>query len=154
VSAHNSSGSSHSSGIAGNAATATTLAAGSVLSVLKGGTGVATLAELAANLGGNGMARIAVFQYTGTGTYGAANPTVIPIHLTSRIVIIQKASGVAASHSLIAITQVGSAITIGDNPGVNILTWNFGSTLSFYNADSAAQQMNTSGSYYNVIEIY
>ena len=47
-----------------------------ILSAARGGTGVGSIAELAALLKSNGIAGLQTGSYQGTGTYGSSNPTV------------------------------------------------------------------------------
>lgn len=119
-----------------------------ILPVVRGGTGVASLAELATAIAPSlGGVKIQTGSYTGTGAAGASNPTRITFNFVPKaVIIVPENLGVGSTYliyatSLIWLGQAGNA----SNGCAFTLS---GTTLSFYSThstDDAGFQMNTSG---------
>ena len=113
----------------------------------------ATLANLAAYLATlMGGAKIAVGTYTGAGTYGSSSKNTLSFEFEPKLVFVSngrpKANGPhytgifinGEEYSLVASNATGTTV---------INTWS-GNNLSWYNGDSATQQLNESRKYYYV----
>ena len=106
----------------------------------------ADLAQAAADfIGGSANCRIAVGSYTGSGTYGKTNPVQLTFAFTPRFLVIgskensyQKFDKLMYPHPYGVMGNEGTAAN---------LTWGTNS-ISWYNTDSAARQLNVSGTKY------
>ena len=95
-----------------------------------------------------GGAKIAYGTYTGDGTYGEENPTTLTFDFEPKLIIIQNASGSSLyPPHLIEIRATFlfvhglSQFLLDELKQVVPLTWN-GTTVSWYNGNSAVYQAN------------
>ncbi len=107
------------------------------------------LAALAAGVAGR--SRVATGSYTGTGTFGASNPTTLSFPFTPQLVVVAPTdAGYSSMNRLVALrgnTKVRNST--GDDSGDNYripLTWS-GNGLSWYSSD-AWSQLNQQGTVY------
>lgn len=93
--------------------------------------------------------------YTGTGTYGSANPVTLTFPQKPRLIIIFGVSALTLIHDD-NMEGYSPIITYYNNTAVwraNNVSWS-GATLSFYNTTDARSQANTSGTIYYVTAFY
>lgn len=80
--------------------------------------------------------------YTGTGTYGVNNPTVIAIKPTTQIVIIGDVSGLNGTGCLVLVrSQKTASVFGGTSHGIKV-SWS-DTEVSFYHTSNANYQANT-----------
>ena len=121
---------------------------------LKANADAAAAASAAVALCGN--CKIETSTYTGTGTYGSANPVTLTFPKKPSLVI------VFGYRALLIITDHNSGRTdsIVYDGGANITFWDSvqvtwtGGKLKFYNTANATNQANISGKVYQVIAFY
>lgn len=92
-------------------------------------------------------------QYTGTGTYGANNPTVLRFPFEPIIWLTPEDQYTGAhigSYGIVVMTMFSSSYETTGFPSAGGITHlkKVGSTISWYNESSAGYQMNTSGTTY------
>ena len=105
------------------------------------------VASAAAALENCGNCEIGLFTYTGTGSYGSKNPTVITFPKMPTVFIIKGTQGIMmgrGGESKGTISVQGSSNAIVQDLD---LTWQ-GSKCSFYHTVTARQQMNASDTYW------
>lgn len=105
------------------------------------------VAALQTALAGAGNCEIGLFTYTGTGSYGSKNPTVITFPKMPTVFIIKGTQGIMmgrGGESKGTISVQGSSNAIVQDLD---LTWQ-GSKCSFYHTVTARQQMNASDTYW------
>ena len=105
------------------------------------------VASAAAALENCGNYEIGLFTYTGTGSYGSKNPTVITFPKMPTVFIIKGTQGIMmgrGGESKGTISVQGSSNAIVQDLD---LTWQ-GSKCSFYHTITARQQMNASDTYW------
>ena len=105
------------------------------------------VAALQTALAGAGNCEIELFTYTGTGSYGSKNPTVISFPKMPTVFIIKGSQGIMLARggeSKGTISVQGSSNAIVQDLD---LTWQ-GSKCSFYHTITARQQMNASDTYW------
>ena len=120
---------------------------------LKANADTAAAADAAVALCGN--CKIETSTYTGTGTYGSANPTTLTFPKKPRLIIIFGTSALTLIHGD-NMEDYSPIITYSNNTAVwrsNRVSWS-GATLSFYNETDARSQANTSGTIYHVTAFY
>ena len=128
-----------------------------VLTAAQGGTGVASLDELANALSGSlAGAKIQTGSYTGTGTYGASNPCSLTFDFVPTVVLIQqKAEG--AECYLTVLNGVSKAMSFhsADNESSQsvAITW-ADNTMSWYStagmaSDRPTYQLNQAATEYS-----
>ena len=120
---------------------------------LKANADTAAAASAAVALCGN--CKIETSTYTGTGTYGSANPTTLTFPKKPRLIIIFGTSALTLIHGD-NMEDYSPIITYSNNTAVwksNRVSWS-GATLSFYNTTDARSQANTSGTIYHVTAFY
>ena len=114
-----------------------------ILPVIRGGTGVDSLASLATALG---AARIQTGSYTGTGTYGESNPCSLTFNFVPKIVIICTQDDYFAT---------GKSVLVWNGQVVSINSYSYykagvsGKTFSWSATNSAENQLNISGIKYS-----
>ena len=116
-----------------------------ILPVIRGGTGVSSLDELATALG---AARIQTGSYTGTGTYGESNPCSLTFDIAPRFVIVFAVVG--STFPILLVNEYGSATFQGTNNTQTYIKDTAtisGNTVSWYGG-KADNQLNNSGSKY------
>ena len=105
------------------------------------------VASAAAALENCGNCEIGLFTYTGTGSYGSKNPTVITFPKMPTIFIIKGSQGIMLARGGeskgTTVVQIGSSSLVQDLS----LAWQ-GNKFSFYHTNSAQQQMNAAGTYW------
>lgn len=124
------------------------------LPVSMGGTGVTSMASLAANLINNGLTRIVTGSYAGNGSYGASNPKSLTFTSPPQLILVMPAystnpqnGGFIALHGVTSLRSGGLNDDVTTNTSSQLyLTWS-GNTVSWYGT-AAAQQNNTSGTTY------
>lgn len=104
-----------------------------------------------------GRAKIETGSYTGTGTYGTDNRNSLTFGFVPQLVIIIEdyySSGTFQLHYGIFANGARSGIMAytGGNGAALILSWS-DSTMTWYNASSAANQLNASGRPYAYVAI-
>lgn len=111
----------------------------------------AAIAAVAANLGAAGHnCRIAYGTYTGTGTYGASNPTTITCDFCPVLVLVGHAStGMMVSYSCAVFLRDKVFTTANASDTLNV-SWGENS-VSYYSTSKAAAQLNHTIPYYYVI---
>ena len=104
-------------------------------------------AALQTALAGAGNCEIGLFTYTGTGSYGSKNPTVISFPKMPTVFIIKGSQGIMLARGGeskgTTVVQIGSSSLVQDLS----LAWQ-GNKFSFYHTNSAQQQMNAAGTYW------
>ena len=119
------------------------------LSVSRGGTGVTSLAALAAALAGEGSGRMEFGSYVGTGTGGVDAPTKLTFSFPPKLVYIGHRDD--PEEYMISFSGSGQAITQYDTMRKADLVWS-GNTLSLTSSldgsDRVAIQMNWEGETY------
>lgn len=107
-----------------------------ILPAANGGTGVNSLAALLSTLQSNGMAKIAVGSYVGTGTYGKDNPCSLTFDFVPRILVL-------ASTYLYTCINGCPEVTFFASTDVWILymSW-LGKTVKWYSTRGAGRQNN------------
>ena len=104
---------------------------------------------------GCGNCKIETSTYTGTGTYGSANPVTLTFPQKPRLIIIFGVNALTLIHDD-SMEGYSPIITYSNNTAVwrsNMVSWS-GATLSFYNTTDARSQANTSGTIYHVTAFY
>lgn len=120
-------------------------------------TGLAELWSLTKTLA-NSKAVIETGTYTGGGAYGSANPNTLAFSFTPKVVFIgttpESTTSTATTAALPFVYNSTAAMSFGISSGTKAisLTWS-GNTLSWWNKDSAAAQLNTSGMTYYWVAI-
>lgn len=96
-----------------------------------------------------GNCEIGILEYTGTGTYGATNPTVITFPRKPAAFII-----IGPDNTMHAACEGGYGVSVSPDPSTGTpyfvqlsLTWT-GSTVSFSSSRNARVQMNYSGKHW------
>ena len=120
-----------------------------ILAVARGGTGVASLAELATQLG---AAKIESGVYTGTNTYGSSNPTRITFSFDPKIIFVVKnmmsnmgtANGTIIFYRATPNSFATHSVNTTNKP---IYVSYSNKTLSFYSTDTSVYQQNGIGDY-------
>lgn len=94
-------------------------------------------------------AKMAMFQYTGTGIFGPANPTSVSFDFVPAVIFLFSAGTTRLSDSMWTAGMVNNVYTPGRGPNADCSggIQNDGVTLLWY-ADSAAAQRNTEGTTY------
>ena len=108
-----------------------------ILPVIRGGTGVDSLASLATALG---AAKIQTGSYNGTGAYGSSNPCRLTFDFSPKVVMILSTRSVGDGT---AVWIVSAPKGIVNSEFCN-LTWS-GNSLSWYHDNNAVYQLNYSG---------
>ena len=123
------------------------------LAVARGGTGVTTLDALMTALGGGKMQ---AGTYTGTGTFGASNPSKLTFNFVPKLVIVLRSGNLNMTYgsggfflwlmngSIVDTNTAGYAL---DSIALN------SKTLTWYETTAAAYQFNAEGKVYNYIAI-
>ena len=122
-----------------------------ILPVIRGGTGVSSLDELATALG---AARIQTGSYTGTGTYGQSNPCSLTFNFVPKFVLIILDGHINSQYlniPSIAFYGQTTGLSIDNEPGTGwmtcTMTWN-NKRLSWYAANQDVQRNRQSKKYY------
>lgn len=111
--------------------------------------GYATIADILALV--TPGAQIATGSYTGTGTYGSANPCSLTFDFTPKILIIVDSNGrlpgyaITGFFGIAGITYVYTQASGSSYDTHCIVTW--GSTVTWYSPDSAQGQLNQNTTY-------
>lgn len=119
-----------------------------ILPVIRGGTGVSSLDELATALG---AARIQTGSYTGTGTYGASNPNSITFSFAPKIIFMRDNTGGTTYNPVfpqLLSTSYAGALGFISNNGFNIKKSSDGKTFTWYTTSTLnppMDQCNESG---------
>lgn len=131
-----------------------------VLPVARGGTGVSSIASLRNLLNLNIQTLYATGTYTGTGAYGSASPNSLTFAHAPKFLIVMPETGTDARYegfmALAGVTNLytgGIANDVSNTRSQIRFTWN-GTTVSWYNTTSAADQQNTNGATYRYFALY
>ena len=122
---------------------------------LAGKTTLSALATLVSSIGDG--AKIQTGSYVGTGTYGSSNPCSLTFDFVPSVVIIQwnyENEGLADNCFPLVVTNPFSSQTptYMTNNGIKGVHATFsGKTLTWYNAENGAYQLNYSNSSYNYV---
>ena len=99
------------------------------------------------------VCRIETGSYTGTGTYGSDNPTILTFGAVPMVVFIAQEGAGQIDISLGWLNgNLSGRSLIGDSLGEVSLSWE-GNSISYYSADSSAAQFNHSGAEYKYLAI-
>lgn len=110
-----------------------------VLPVANGGTGANSLASLLSTLQSNGMAKIAVGSYVGTGTYGKDNPCSLTFDFSPQILFL------LGDHIFTSVTGCPHLpFRASTDYWIMFFTW-AGKTVKWYSDGRAAEYQNNRG---------
>ena len=125
---------------------------GGILPLSRGGTGVASLAELLAMLGST---KVATGSYNGTGTYGSGNKNKLTFDFVPKcVIVVAQGAHTTYTTSFLCWVTPDAAFTANDaNDGYANSCSLSGQTLSWYNDSAAMYQLNISGTVYRYIAI-
>lgn len=130
-----------------------------VLSLARGGTGVSSIGALLRMLNNYGMGIVTAVSYTGTGTYGAANPKTLAFSYPPKLLVIQpqycesgREAGIVVINGVSTVTSGGVQDDVANANSLVHFTW-VNNRVSWYNANSATWQCNVSGMKYIVLAI-
>jgi hypothetical protein len=133
---------------------------GGVLPITRGGTGVQSIASLRNLLNLNIQTLYATGTYTGTGAYGSASPNSLKFAHAPKFLIVMPETGTDARYegfmALAGVTNLytgGIANDVANTRSQIRFTWD-GTTVSWYNTTSAADQQNTNGATYRYFALY
>ena len=94
-------------------------------------------------------------SYTGTGTYGSANPNTLTFSFAPKLVIVQSSGGSAYGPMFARDSATATAVNYHDTAQASTITWsNSGKTLSWYTQSNMVDfQLNRNNSEYIYIAI-
>ena len=139
-----------------NQKTDAAIAANAAAVAAEAGARASAVAALTEALGQKGNCQIETFTYTGNGTFGEENPTVInfsrmPVMfvITGEKTLVIGGGGDSKASAILQSTYMTSTTYISDLP----LTWS-GNQLRTYNNSYASDQLNRANVVYRVFALY